>query len=694
MRLRALVALVTVLSIAPAVAALAEDQPAVTAAQTTETVASQTTPPAPAQTEQAPPAQTDPTSTPAQPDPASSPAPKLEVGLAADEDGARVIVEVAAPAQAAPVAGEAQALPGADVVLQPPDTSFIVVQGTGDSLTELAKDPRVVSIRRDRTYSPTSLASGLTLIGADRAHTEGADGRGRTIAIIDTGIDGGHPALGGKVVKEACFSVTGDGAKSLCPNGQETDDSADARTPACQQDQGNLCEHGTHVAGIAHAVAPGADIVAIQVFSRVDDCPEGGGTCITAYESSLLLALDYVAELKDTVPGLVAVNLSLGGGLYGGACDAESEVQGMKQRIDVLRAKGVSAVAAAGNEGYLGAGAPGCISGAVTVGATDDTDRVADWSNYGSVLDLFAPGVEIDSSVPGGGTRVYSGTSMSTPHVTGALAVLSQKASETGAGTAAGTAADALVGRLTAAGRPIVYDGVTTPRLDLYGALTGASPSPAVTQTPDPDESEPGDPGDDSSDDPDDPSPSPQPGSLPPPSGPTQAPVPVPLPTVTVTVTVTAPPAPPATSPSPAAPAAQAAMCVRGKSKKTLSAARWAVEVGPGRGTLPDATLRCYLGMVGKASRVFSELTGVSTLTTAQRVLKPAKKTKRAKFESELLAAWLNWANGGVNFTAGVGGTATVKDALTTAEDRRLRGAFPSASISLLRKQVNARRTA
>ncbi|GAA3115873.1 S8 family peptidase [Streptosporangium carneum] len=681
MRLRALVALVIVLTITPVAPALAEEQPGGQTGQT-------------AQTTQATGSQTPPTDAPepAQPDPAASPAPKLEVGLDADEDGARVIVEVTAPAQAAPVAGEAQALPGADVVLQPEDTSFIVVQGTGDSLAELAKDPRVVSIRRDRTYFPTSLASGLRLIGADRAHAEGADGRGRTIAVIDTGIDRDHPALGGKVVREFCFSATDNGAKSLCPNGQETDDSddsADARTAACLEGSTNLCEHGTHVAGIAHAVAPGADIVAFQVFSRLDDCP-GGGSCLTAYESSLLLALDRVAELKDTVPGLVSVNLSLGGGLYDGNCDGEPEVQAMKERIDTLRAKGVVTVAAAGNEGGPGAGAPGCLSGAVTVGATDDADRVADWSNHGPVLDLFAPGVDVDSSVPDGGTEIYSGTSMSTPHVTGALAVLAQKAAETAPDSAA-TAPDTLVGRLTAAGRPIVYDGVTTPRLDLYGALTGAAPSPPVTQSPDPDpdESTPEDPGDDSPDEDPAPTPSPEPGSLAPPPGPTQAPAPIPLPTVTVTVTVTASPTPAAT-----APAASAAVCTRGKSKKTLSAARWAVEVGRGKGTLTDATLKCYLGMTSKASRVFSELTGVSTLAAAQRVLKPAKKTKRAKFESELLAAWLNWAHGGVNFTARVTGTSTVKNTLTTAEDRRLRGAFPSGSVSLLRKHINARRTA
>ena len=244
---------------------------------------------------------------------------------------------------------------------------------------------------------------------------------------------------------------------------------------------------------------------------------------------------------------------------------------------------------------------------------------------------------------------------MSTPHVTGAMALMAQKSPGT---------PDTLLDLLKAAGRPIVYDGVSTPRLDLGVAIAGDTPDPAVTQNPDPgDGSTPGDPDDDLAGDP---SPEPSSGPSPvsdPPAAP--APEPIPLPQVTVTVTVTA---------TPAAPAAAPVMCTRGTSKKTLTAAQWAAEITRGKGTLPDATLACYLGMTTKASKVFSELTRVSTLGTAYRVLKPAKKTARSGFESELLAAWLNWAHGGVNFTAKVGKTTTFRDALTSAEKKRLKG--------------------
>ncbi|MEU4410874.1 S8 family serine peptidase [Streptosporangium sp. NPDC023963] len=690
MRLRALVAMALVLTIAPAVPALAEDTPAPPAAS-----ASESPPAAPDGGSGGTEGQETPAATPAPPPadatpPPVPPLPKLEAGLASDGDGARVIVELAAPAEAAPVAGEARQLPDAQVVLEPADTSFIVVEGTGESLAKLAEDPRVLSIRRDRTYSPTSLealssgslATSLQVIGADKAHAAGTKGAGQTIAIIDTGIDAAHPDFGGKVVAQACFSATDDGAQSLCPNGQTSDPgSADANTAACVHEQVNLCDHGTHVAGIAHAVAPDADIVAIQVFSRINDCADEGGVCLTAFESTILLALEHVAKLKEEGRNVAAVNLSLGGGLYEGTCDAEPELSAMRSRIDDLRAKGVAVVAAAGNEGVPGAGAPGCFSGPVTVGATGDDDTVPHWSNHGSVLDLFAPGLEIESAVPGGGHQVYSGTSMSTPFVTGALALMAQKAPGT---------PDALAEQLKKAGRPITYGTVTTPRLDLNAAIAGGTPGPPVTQTPLPEE--PADPPSDSDDPSEEPSdepseePSPEPSSGPSPSATPSDPVPtpIPLPTVTITVTVTVPPAK-ATAP---------AVCTRGKSTKTLSAAQWAVEATRGKGKISDATLGCYLGMVTKASKVFAEVTPASTPAGAYKVLKPAKKTAKAKLESELLAAWLNWANGGVNFTAKIKETATLKTVLTSVEKARLKGSSPAASTSMLKKQVNARRTA
>ncbi|NUR90874.1 MAG: S8 family serine peptidase, partial [Nonomuraea sp.] len=469
---------------------------------------------------------------PAVPALADGPAPpptgeKLEEGLAVDTGTVRAIVELASPAENAPVAAQATAQQ-LDVVLKPDSQPFVVVQGTAQELEALAKDPRVTSIHRDRAYPPTAVP-GLQLIGADKAHEKGYNGNGQVVAVLDTGIDTDHPYLQGRVVGEACFSATGEGAVSLCQDGKESqigDRAADAANPQCTADGVNMCEHGTHVAGIvagSGGVAPGAQIYAIQVFSRVNDedvC--GEPSCILAFESSLRLALDYVGQIAGALP-IVAVNMSLGGALSETACDGTEEGQVLKPKIDALLAKGVATVVAAGNESFEGASYPGCISSAVTVGAGTGDDTIADFSNRGGLVDLFAPGVDIDSSVPDNQMAVHSGTSMAAPHVAGALALLKAASPQTPTAE--------LVEKLKASGRPYVYQAngaeVKTPRLDVMAALTGAAAQPPISQNP----SAPASP------EPTGSGPTPDPGPSDEPADPGD-PSPIPLPTVTVTVTV------------------------------------------------------------------------------------------------------------------------------------------------------------
>ncbi|MGN9839107.1 S8 family peptidase [Nonomuraea sp. H19] len=594
----------------------------------------------------------DPTPTP------STSQEKVEDGLAADGGTERAIVELTDPGQNAPVASQAAA-ESVDVLLQPQNQSFMVVEGTAEELAKLAEDPRVTSIHRDRTYSPADVTPNLSLIGADQAHAKGITGTGQAVAILDTGIDRDHPWFGNRIVAEACFSAVESGVESLCPNGQPEQigsGAADAMTAKCLADGVNLCEHGTHVAGIAAGtggVAPGANIVAVQVFSRVNDegiC--GEASCLLAFESSLRLAMDYVAGLSQPV---AAVNLSLGGALSETECDGSEEAAIFKPKIDALLAKGVATVVAAGNEFFDGASYPACISSAVAVGANDGGDAIADFSNRGAVVDLFAPGVDISSSVPDNQTAVHSGTSMATPHVAGALALMKQAGPQT-------PMAD-LINTLKTTGRPYVYESngtqVTTPRLDLAAALAGATPQPPITQTPTEDPSPEPDPSDSSgpAPEPDDPDPEPSPDPQP-----TSSTSPVPLPTVTVTVTVTPKPA--------------AAVCTRGTTAAKMTAKKWAVEIHRSSGTIPDATLTCYLKLIGKSSKVFPELTKASSLGTAYRVLKNSKAGK-GKLDSALLTGWLNWAHG-------TNGTAT----LSTAEKVRLSGTSSAAALKKATKNV------
>ncbi|MFG1966627.1 S8 family serine peptidase [Nonomuraea sp. NPDC049028] len=358
-------------------------------------------------------------------------------------------------------------------------------------LDRLTKLPSVVSVTEDKPVRPV-LAESVPLIGADKTRAAGKTGAGSVVAVLDTGVAVNHPFLKDRVLEEACFSpIDADySSTSLCPDGtaeQEGPGAADADQGPCA-DVALDCDHGTHVAGIAvgngtgvtgappAGVAPGAELVAIQVFSKFsseDLCGAGAAPCVLSFTSAQLAGLEKVLELKDEGVPLVAANLSLGGGQYTAACDGDPR----KAIIDSLRTAGVATVVAAGNDGFgTAVAAPACVSSAITVGATTDQDGVAAFSNRGALLDLFAPGVSIISSVPGNKWASLNGTSMAAPHVTGALAVLRQ------------AMPDAPLAQLETAlkttGKAIAYNGVTTPRIQVDAAVLGKAPDTGAWPVP------------------------------------------------------------------------------------------------------------------------------------------------------------------------------------------------------------------
>ncbi len=159
---------------------------------------------------------------------------------------------------------------------------FMAMTVDDAGLGELINNQAVVRIYKDEIVSPT-LAQSVPLINADDVWAQGFTGTGWTVAIIDSGVDKTHVFLDqGKVVSEACYSTTDSSipVSSVCPNGQSSQIGSGAGVNCPTNIDG--CDHGTHVAGIAagnaagttrpdlNGVAKDASIIAIQVFSRVD----------------------------------------------------------------------------------------------------------------------------------------------------------------------------------------------------------------------------------------------------------------------------------------------------------------------------------------------------------------------------------------------------------------------------------------
>ncbi|MFI8436976.1 S8 family peptidase [Streptomyces sp. NPDC079020] len=243
-------------------------------------------------------------------------------------------------------------------------------------------------------------------IGAPAAWARSYDGTGVKIAVVDTGIDATHPDLAGRVVAEENFSASPDAKDRV--------------------------GHGTHVASTAagtgakdarfKGVAPGARLISAKVL---DDRGVGD-------DSGILAGVDWaVAQGADIV------NMSLGSPDTAGIDPLEAQVN------KISAEKGVLFAIAAGNSGP-GRGtvaSPGSADAALTVGAVDDNDRIADFSSVGPRTgdnavkpDITAPGVEITAAAAAGvpeqnppGYVSQSGTSMATPHVAGAAAILKQK---------------------------------------------------------------------------------------------------------------------------------------------------------------------------------------------------------------------------------------------------------------------------
>jgi subtilisin family serine protease len=350
---------------------------------------------------------------------------------------------------------------------------LLALEASPRELEALAAAESVVALELDRPLVP-SLIESIPRIGANVSASAGFDGSGTAIAVLDTGVQASHPFFGGRVVAEACFSQGED-----CPNGEETQFGPGSAVPCTY---GSQCWHGTHVAGIAagsdatrRGVAPGAALIAIQVGSRQNSgCGTVGDPCVVIWDSDALAALDYVADTLSGSWNIASVNMSFGSNdTWSGSASCDSSNGAYKVAFEALAALGIASVAAAGNGSVTtGISAPACVSSAIAVGATIDTgEQVWVKSNSGPPLDLWAPGTNITSSVPGGGFSTQTGTSMATPHVGGAFAALRQ------ADAAASVATLKLA--LESTGLPVTdtRNNLVRPRIQVDDAVRSRAPA-------------------------------------------------------------------------------------------------------------------------------------------------------------------------------------------------------------------------
>ena len=287
----------------------------------------------------------------------------------------------------------------------------------------LAADPLVASVVQDTRVTLDAVTKSPPSWGLDRVDQPGlplnssyvapkSAGAGVTVYVIDTGIRVTHQDFGGRASYGWDF-VGGDRTAS----------------------DGN--GHGTHVAatavGTTLGVAKKAKVVAVRVLDN-----HGAGTTAQA-----IAGIDWVTR-HARKPAVA--NLSLGGS-YNAQLDAA---------VRASIRSGVTYVVAAGNRGRAAAlESPADVREAVTVGATDRGDTRAAFSNYGSALDLFAPGVDITSASAASdtGRARYSGTSMAAPHAAGAAALfLADRPKATPAQVARALVAGAANGKVSGRG--------------------------------------------------------------------------------------------------------------------------------------------------------------------------------------------------------------------------------------------------
>lgn len=306
-------------------------------------------------------------------------------------------------------------------------------------LRALEATPGIISIVEDVPDFP-SLNSSAGVLDVYEAYNLGYTGLDQTVALLDSGVDKNHPLLSERVIGEICYSTnfSSVGLSSLCPNAQDIQSGAGAAAPTkCAGiDQ---CSHGTFMGGIV-AGAPftvgvntyagigyGAKILAAQVYTRSTTdfgCGIRPTPCIAAFTTDQVEALQKIYDTRGSY-NLAAVVFGYNGSVLDGVfeCLDDPRVAIFGTFYDV----GIPVIVPSGNNSDTDQlAAPACVPDAISVGATDDGRVIPSFSNSSILIDLLAPGVDVQSAVGVIEIAEEDGTSAAAAHVAGAWAVLKQ----------------------------------------------------------------------------------------------------------------------------------------------------------------------------------------------------------------------------------------------------------------------------
>ncbi|MFQ5474413.1 MAG: S8 family serine peptidase, partial [Candidatus Nanoarchaeia archaeon] len=297
-----------------------------------------------------------------------------------------------------------------------------IVAGDVDesSLADLERNPLVESIEYDRPIE-IFLDTSRPNINADDVESLQVDGvnitgEGQTVCIVDSGIDYGHVDFGG---------LSGfPNAKVIGGYDYSNSDSDPS------DDEGACAAHGTHVAGIVasedatyRGIAPGAKIVAVKSLKDT-------GSACSGSTSTIVSGIDYCVLNKD-VYNISVITMSIGDSSYYMTDYCDDDQTSFTSSINAAVAAGIVVTVASGNEyrggsSYQGISTPACIKNATSVGAVNDADVMASFTNRGAMLDILMPGVSITATDASGTHVIKSGTSMATPHAAGLAALIQQ----------------------------------------------------------------------------------------------------------------------------------------------------------------------------------------------------------------------------------------------------------------------------